>query len=130
MDASSSSATTPRSRAGARAGAAWVEWYGTTATVALWGLLSPRRRVIAYRIQRLRDSRQWLPWPDVARPGWWAAARGTRSGSARTSAALLELLAADKIHPVVAERLPLSEARRAHELLESSAAKGKLVLVP
>jgi NADPH:quinone reductase-like Zn-dependent oxidoreductase len=45
-------------------------------------------------------------------------------------AVLLELLRADKIHPVVAERLPLSEARRAHELLESSAAKGKLVLVP
>ncbi|WP_346925980.1 zinc-binding dehydrogenase, partial [uncultured Arthrobacter sp.] len=45
-------------------------------------------------------------------------------------ATLLELLAADKIHPVVAERLPLSEARRAHELLETSASKGKLVLVP
>jgi NADPH:quinone reductase-like Zn-dependent oxidoreductase len=44
--------------------------------------------------------------------------------------ALLELLRADKIHPVVAERMPLSDARRAHELLESSAAKGKLVLVP
>ena len=43
---------------------------------------------------------------------------------------LVELLRADKIHPVVAERLPLAEARRAHELLESSAAKGKLVLVP
>jgi NADPH:quinone reductase-like Zn-dependent oxidoreductase len=35
-----------------------------------------------------------------------------------------------RIHPVVAERLPLSEARRAHEMLESTAAKGKLVLVP
>jgi NADPH:quinone reductase-like Zn-dependent oxidoreductase len=34
------------------------------------------------------------------------------------------------IHPVVAERLPLTDARRAHELLESSAATGKLVLVP
>ena len=44
--------------------------------------------------------------------------------------ALLELLRADKIHPVVAERLPLSEARRAHELLERTAATGKLVLVP
>jgi NADPH:quinone reductase-like Zn-dependent oxidoreductase len=31
---------------------------------------------------------------------------------------------------VVAEQLPLSEARRAHEMLERSAAKGKLVLVP
>jgi NADPH2:quinone reductase len=43
---------------------------------------------------------------------------------------LLECLAADKIHPVVAERVPLSEARRAHEMLHSSAATGKLVLVP
>jgi hypothetical protein len=35
---------------------------------------------------------------------------------------LLELLREGKIHPVVAERLPLSDARRAHGLLESSAA--------
>jgi len=43
---------------------------------------------------------------------------------------LLELLRRGQIHPVVAERLPLTDARRAHELLETSAAKGKLVLVP
>jgi NADPH:quinone reductase-like Zn-dependent oxidoreductase len=43
---------------------------------------------------------------------------------------LLELLREGRIHPVVAERLPLSDARHAHELLESSAARGKLVLVP
>jgi hypothetical protein len=30
----------------------------------------------------------------------------------------------------VSERLPLSDVRRAHELLENSAATGKLVLVP
>jgi hypothetical protein len=30
----------------------------------------------------------------------------------------------------VAERMPLSGARRAHELLDRSAATGKLVLVP
>jgi NADPH:quinone reductase-like Zn-dependent oxidoreductase len=44
--------------------------------------------------------------------------------------ALLELLREDKIHPVVAERLPLTDARRAHELLERSASTGKLVLAP
>jgi NADPH2:quinone reductase len=43
---------------------------------------------------------------------------------------LLELLRAGMIHPVVAERLPFTEARHAHELLEGSASKGKLVLVP
>jgi NADPH:quinone reductase-like Zn-dependent oxidoreductase len=43
---------------------------------------------------------------------------------------LIGLLREAKIHPVVAERLPLSDARHAHELLEGSASKGKLVLVP
>ena len=43
---------------------------------------------------------------------------------------LIQLLRAGKIHPVVAARLPLTEARRAHELLESAASQGKLVLVP
>jgi NADPH:quinone reductase-like Zn-dependent oxidoreductase len=43
---------------------------------------------------------------------------------------MIELLREGKIHPVVAERLPLTEARHAHELLESTASKGKLVLVP
>ena len=108
----------------------WIEWYAATGSVALWGLLSPRRRVLAYRIQKLRGRLQVLP-----------VGRGSRAlpvgGGPRNPdwfredfLVLLELLRADKIHPVVAERLPLSEARRAHELLESSAAAGKLVLVP
>jgi len=87
-----------------------IEWYPATAAVWLWGLLSPRRRVIAYRIQKLR-----IPHQEWFREDFLT---------------LLELLRADKIHPVVAERLPLSEARRAHELLERAATKGKLVLVP
>jgi NADPH:quinone reductase-like Zn-dependent oxidoreductase len=44
--------------------------------------------------------------------------------------ALMQLLREDKIHPVIAKRLPLAEASRAHELLERSASVGKLVLVP
>lgn len=108
----------------------WAEWYGATATVALWGALSPSRRVMAYRIQRLRDSRQLLPIAS-RRPARLVGGGPRRPEWFREDfAALLELLAADKIHPVVAERLPLSEARRAHELLETSASKGKIVLVP
>ena len=86
------------------------EWYVATAGVALWGLLSPRRRVLAYRIQKLRIHHQ----------DWFR----------EDFRALLELLRRGEIHPVVAERLSLTDARRAHELLERSAATGKLVLVP
>ena len=39
----------------------WLKWYASTATVALWGLLSPRRRVLVYRVQKLREGRQVLP---------------------------------------------------------------------
>ena len=42
----------------------------------------------------------------------------------------LALLREGKIHPVVAEWLPLTDARRAHELLQKSASTGKLALVP
>jgi NADPH:quinone reductase len=74
------------------------------------GTLSSRRHVSGYRVQILR-----VPHQD-----WFV----------EDFQVLLELLRQGKIHPVVAERLPLTEARHAHELLESSAAKGKLVLVP
>jgi NADPH:quinone reductase-like Zn-dependent oxidoreductase len=86
-----------------------IEWYAATVLVVLWGLLSPRRRVLAYRIQKLR-----IPHQDWYREDFRA---------------LIQLLREDKIHPVVAERLPISDARRAHELLDRTAATGKLVLV-
>jgi NADPH:quinone reductase len=89
---------------------AWVAWWSAMTLVWLWGTLSPRRRLFGYRIQKLR-----VPHQD-----WFQ----------QDFAVLLELLREGKIHPVVAERLPFSDARRAHELLESSAATGKLVLVP
>jgi NADPH:quinone reductase-like Zn-dependent oxidoreductase len=43
---------------------------------------------------------------------------------------VLDLLAAKRIAPVIAERLPLAQARRAHELLQSGQTTGKLVLLP
>jgi NADPH:quinone reductase-like Zn-dependent oxidoreductase len=108
----------------------WAEWYAATAGVALWGLVSPSRKVMAYRIQKLREGHQLLP---VSR----RSAAPPVGGGPRDPeqfredfAVLLELLRAGQIHPVVAERLPLSQAQHAHELLETSAEKGKLVLVP
>jgi NADPH:quinone reductase-like Zn-dependent oxidoreductase len=46
-----------------------------------------------------------------------------------TLAELLHLLKAGKLQPVVAERIPLVEAARAHELLERGGYAGKVVLV-
>ena len=107
----------------------WIEWYAATATVALWGLLSLRRRVSAYRIQKLRKGHQVLPMGS-RRPLPVGGGPRDPERFREDFCALIELLREGKIHPAVAERLPLSEARHAHELLESSAAQGKLVLVP
>jgi NADPH2:quinone reductase len=43
--------------------------------------------------------------------------------------ALLELLQQQKIQPLIAQRFPLAEARRAHELLGKGGVTGKIVLV-
>jgi NADPH2:quinone reductase len=114
---------------GHRSWRGWIEWYATTAAVALWGLLSPRRRVLVYRIQKLREGHQVIPMGS-RRPLPVGGGPRDPEWFREDFRALLELLREGKIHPVVAERLPLADARRAHEMLESSAAKGKLVLVP
>ena len=44
--------------------------------------------------------------------------------------AVIEMLAAGKLHPRIHARLPLAEVRRAHEMLESGAVLGKLLLQP
>ena len=87
-----------------------IKWYAAIATVWLWDKVSPRRHVYAY-------SR-----PEVPRQGDEARRSSRRGADGRRQfredfAVLVELLRADKIHPVVAERLPLAEARRAHEML-------------
>jgi NADPH:quinone reductase-like Zn-dependent oxidoreductase len=100
-----------------------IRWYASIGALWLWAKLSPRRRALPYQIQKFRDAAQKRPGAvggEPRYPEWFREDFGM----------LIELLREGKIHPVVAERLPLTEARRAHELLESSAATGKLVLVP
>jgi NADPH:quinone reductase len=100
-----------------------IEWYASIGVLWGWAKLSPRRRVMPYQIQQFRDRAQWRAGAvggEPRYPQWFR----------EDFQVLLELLRAGKIHPVVAERLPLADARHAHELLESSASKGKLVLVP
>jgi NADPH2:quinone reductase len=43
---------------------------------------------------------------------------------------LLDLLKQGKIKPLIAQRLPLEEARRAHEMLGEGGVLGKIVLLP
>jgi NADPH:quinone reductase-like Zn-dependent oxidoreductase len=77
---------------------------------AWYALLSPgRRRILPYSIQILKRRK----------PAWFREDLG----------ALLDLLRVDKIKPMIAERIPLREARRAQELLGQGSVKGKLVLV-
>jgi NADPH:quinone reductase len=100
-----------------------IKWYASIGALWLWEKLSPRRRVLPYQIQKFRDAAQKRPGAvggEPRYPEWFREDFGV----------LIELLREGKIHPVVAERLPLSDARRAHELLERTAATGKLVLLP
>jgi len=100
----------------------WIEWYLSIACIAIWRMLPPRRTVLPYRIQTLRNPRDGhaSTGGSPRNPEWFG----------EDLHRLIALLREGRIHPVVAERLPLAEARRAHELLEQAASTGKLVLVP
>jgi len=76
--------------------------------VASW-VLPGRRRVVPYSIQTLmRLKRAWFRQDLMT---------------------LLELLRQRKIKPIIAQRMPLVQARQAHELLGKGGVTGKIVLV-
>jgi len=77
--------------------------------VAAGWVLPGRRRVVPYSIQ----------WLERIKPAYFR----------QDLAALFELLRERKLEPLVARRMPLAEARQAHELLGRGGVKGKLVLV-
>lgn len=72
-------------------------------------LLPYRRKVIPYSIQTLKRRR----------PDWFRD----------DLTLLLNLLKQGKIKPIIASRMPLDEADKAHELLEKGAVTGKIVLI-
>jgi NADPH2:quinone reductase len=75
------------------------------------GLVLPgRKRVIPYSIQTLMRLK-----PDMFR---------------KDLITLFELLRQKKIKPIIARRIPLAEARQAHELLGNGGVTGKIVLIP
>ena len=53
-----------------------------------------------------------------------------REGRQRIIRAPLDLLAKGKIHTPIAARIPLAEASKAHELIESRKPMGKILLKP
>jgi NADPH2:quinone reductase len=84
--------------------------------IAIFGLyiaggwfLPGGKRVVPYSIQ----------WLKRLRPGWFR----------QDLIALFELLRQQRVKPVIARRLPLAEARQAHELLGKGGIIGKIVLV-
>ncbi|MGW8378172.1 zinc-binding dehydrogenase [Streptomyces sp. ODS28] len=95
---------------GRRSPRGWLEWYAAAAAVEAAGLLAPRRKVLGYRVVQMRDRH----------PEWFR----------EDLRELIRLLREGTVRPVIAERMPLTDARRAHEMLESTAARGKLVLLP
>ena len=72
-------------------------------------LLPGRKRVVPYSIQTLKR----------LKPEWFR----------QDLMALLDLLQQRKLKPLIAQRLPLAEARHAHELLGQGGVIGKIVLV-
>jgi len=72
-------------------------------------LLPGRRRVVPYSIQTLKRLKPALFRQDLT--------------------ALFDLLHQQKIKPLIAQRFPLAEARKAQELLEKGGVIGKIVLV-
>jgi NADPH2:quinone reductase len=72
-------------------------------------LLPGRKRVVPYSIQWLKRLRPALFRQDLI--------------------ALFDLLQQRRIKPLIAQRLPLAEARHAHELLGKEGVTGKIVLV-
>lgn len=78
-------------------------------SIGSW-FLPQRKRIVTYSIQWLKRLKPALFHEDLI--------------------ALFDLLRAKKIKPLVAQRLPLAAARRAHELLAAGGVMGKIVLLP
>lgn len=100
-----SSATVKGRRKLTRAAANWL----AMPRFQLLELMDATRSVMGYNVMVMK----------AGRPDWYREDLST----------LLGLLASGKIRPLIAERIPLADAARAHQLLDDAAVAGKLVLV-
>jgi NADPH:quinone reductase-like Zn-dependent oxidoreductase len=95
-------------------------WFGVAATKKAGLRVIPLTFLMRTLLALIPDGKSAPLTPDLSKDNAWYR---------ETLAELLDLLAAGKIKPVVAERIPLAEAARAHELLERGGYGGKVVLV-
>ena len=95
--------------AGRRSARRMALFYLSGALVFATNLLPNGKRVMAFQVAKLRDQH----------PQWFR----------EDAAALFALLGECKIKPLVAERIPLAEARRAHDNLGHGGITGKQVLI-
>jgi len=95
-------------------------WFGVAATKKKGLRIIPFTLLLVFLLKLIPDGKQAPLAPDLGKDNAWYR---------ETLAELLDLLAAGKLKPVVAERIPLAEAARAHELLERGEYAGKVVLV-
>jgi NADPH2:quinone reductase len=99
-------------------------WFGVAATTKQGLRVIPFTLLTVFLLKLVPGGKQVPLTQDLSafapeHPDWYQA----------TLAELLGLLAAGRIDPVVAERIPLAEAARAHQLLERGGYAGKVVLV-
>jgi NADPH:quinone reductase-like Zn-dependent oxidoreductase len=95
-------------------------WYGMAGTKKGGLRVIPFTLLMVALLKLIPDGKQAPLAPDLSKDNAWYRSTLTE---------LLDLLAAGKINPVVAARIPLAEAARAHELLERGGYAGKVVLV-
>jgi NADPH:quinone reductase-like Zn-dependent oxidoreductase len=95
-------------------------WFGVAATKKDGLRVIPITLLTVGLLKLIPDGKQVPLTADLSKDNAWYRATLTE---------LLDLLAAGRIKPIVAERFPLAEAARAHELLERGRYAGKVVLV-
>jgi NADPH2:quinone reductase len=95
-------------------------WFGVAATKKQGLRVIPLTLLIRTLLALIPDGKQAPLTPDLGKDKAWYR---------ETLTQLLDLQAKGSIKPVVADRIPLVDAARAHELLERGGYAGKVVLV-
>ena len=99
-------------------------WFGMAATKQKGIWVVPSTLLMQMLLTLLPGSKQAPLMPDLG-----TFARGDMAWYRETLAELFALAAEGKIKPLVAARIPLHEAARAHALIERGGYAGKVVLV-